>query len=78
MPIPNRETIKTITSPDWLGATRRVYSNYLASSTDVIAADFFEDDSFNFAARDLMWARLSDGYFTFRFINTTTVEVATD
>lgn len=78
MAIPNIQSIKRIPRPTWLGATSYVYSNYLAASTDVIAADYFDDESIPFAARDLMWAKLSDGYFTLRFTSGTTAEIATD
>lgn len=77
MPIPFSDTIQRVVSPDWFGA-RYTYSNYLALSTDVIASGYFEDDSFNFAERDLMWCKLSDGYFTLRFTSPTTAEIATD
>ena len=78
MTIPFKESIKRQSTSDWYGATRYVYSNYLASSSDIIAANYFDDPSFSFSERDLLWAKLSDGYETFRFINSTTVEVATD
>ena len=78
MAIPSVRTLRRISTPDFFGGTRYVYSNYLLASTDVIAADFFEDDSIPFAERDLMWAKLSDGYFVLRFINGTTAEIATD
>jgi len=78
MPIANKQTIKRVTSPDYYGATRYVYENYGASSTNVIANNFFDDDDFDFAFRDLMWCKLSNGYFTLRFISPTTAEIATD
>lgn len=78
MTTPFSERIKSAVSPDWLGAPRYVYSNYLASSTDVIATDYFDEDGFSFGVRDLMWCKLSDGYFTLRFTSPTTAEIATD
>lgn len=78
MAIVNGRTIRRVESSDWLGAPRYVYSNYRADTAAVTATDFFEDDSFNFAPRDLIWCELGDGFTTMRFISTTTVEVATD
>ncbi len=66
------------TPPASYRATMYRYSNYSDASTDVIAADYFDEPGFNFAARDLMWCKLSDGYFTLRFTSTTTAEIATD
>ena len=78
MAVPNEENIKAIKTPGWFGAQRYTYSNYSLASTDVIASDFFADTRFNFAARDLMWCKLSAGYFTLRFTSSTTAEIATD
>jgi len=79
MTTPFKENIKTQPRPPtWNGAVMYTYANYLASSTDVIATDFFDEPEFIFAERDLMWCNLSDGYFTLRFINTTTAVIAID
>lgn len=78
MTVINKESIRKVVSPDWLGAQRYVYSSYLSTSTDVIAADYFDDSPFDHAPRDLMWCKLQDGYFTLRFTSPTTAEIATD
>ena len=78
MTVINKESIRIASSPDWLGAIRYVYNSYLATSSDVIAADYFDDSPFDHAERDLMWCKLQDGYFVLRFISPTTAEIATD
>ena len=78
MAIPFKQTIHRQNPPTWYGASIYTYNNNADSASDIIATDYFDDDDFAFAARDLLWAKLNDGYETFRFISATTVEVATD
>jgi hypothetical protein len=78
MAIPYSKTIKRQNPPTWYGAAIYTYNNNYASASDIIAADYFDDDDFAFGARDVLWAKLNDGYQEFRFTSATTVEVATD
>tara|TARA_R110000851_G_scaffold214072_1_gene366697 strand:+ start:978 stop:1214 length:237 start_codon:yes stop_codon:yes gene_type:complete len=72
-----KQALRLIESPDWFGATRYAYSDYLADVTDITEIDFFANNSIPFAAKDILWAKLGDGYQVFTFTSPTTVEVAT-
>ena len=78
MAIPFSQTIHRQNPPTWYGASVYVYNNNTDSASDIIATDYFDDDRFSFGERDVLWAKLNDGYEVFRFISPTTVEVATD
>ena len=78
MAIPYKKTIRRQNPATWNGAAIYVYNNNADTISDIIATDYFEDDDFSFSVRNVLWARLNDGYEVFRFISPTTVEVATN
>ena len=78
MAISFSKTLRRQNPPTWFGAAIYVYNNNVDSASDIIATDYFDDDRFAFGVRDVLWAKLNDGYQEFRFISATTVEVATD
>ena len=73
---PTLTTPYSINSPELYGPQSYWYEDYGNSSSSVTSEDFFIDFKEPFAAGNLIHARLSDGWFTLRFINSTTVEIA--
>ena len=69
-------TPSTIQAPELYGPHSFWYENRGLSSSTVTSFDFSVQFSAPFGVGDLMWARLSNGWFTLRFISTTQVEIA--
>ena len=71
-------TIRPTSNPKGVAGTTFRYDSYLTTSTQAIVTDFFDDvPGTQFAVRDLMIARLQDGWFYLRFITPTTAEIDT-
>jgi len=65
----------SIRSPEQYGPQSTFYQNYSRTTGNITSYDFSNEFKAPFAIGDLMWARLSDGWATLRFISTTNVEV---
>lgn len=72
---PTLTTPYSIDNPETYGSRSYFYQNRSRSSSNITSYNFSQEFSEPFSVGDIMWARLSDGWFTLRFISATNVEV---
>lgn len=61
--------------PTWYGARQSKYHDYLTTSTQIAATDYFITAGYDLYPGDLIWCKLSDGYFSLQMTTSTTAAV---